>query len=116
MPSDRALHLILDHHATHKHPKAQKWLAKHPRFHLHFTPTSASWLSMVEGFFRERTVTRLRRGVFHSLPELIAPLEKYLLQHNKEPKPYIWTAQAKDVLAKVTRARAKLNRRKRNTH
>ena len=94
----------------------QKWLAKHPRFHLHFTPTSASWLNMVERFFRDLTVTRLRRGVFHSLPELITELEKYLLQHNKEPKPYIWTAQAKDILAKVTRARAKLNRRKRNTH
>ena len=71
---------------------------------------------MVERFFRDLSVTRPRRGVFHSLPELIAALEKYLLQHNKEPKPSIWTAQAKDILTKVTRARAKLNRRKRNTH
>jgi transposase len=94
----------------------QKWLAKHPRFHLHFTPTSASWLNMVERFFRDLSVTRLRRGVFHSLPELIAALEKYLLQHNKEPKPSIWTAQAKDILAKVTRARAKLNRLKPNAN
>ncbi len=71
---------------------------------------------MVERFFRDLSVTRLRRGVFHSLPELIAALEKYLLQHNKEPKPSIWTAQAKDILAKVTRARAKLNRLKPNAN
>jgi hypothetical protein len=71
---------------------------------------------MAERFFSDLTGTRLRSGVFHSLPELIAALEKYLLQHNREPKPSIWTAQAKDILAKVTRARAKLNRRKRNAH
>jgi transposase len=111
-PADRDLHLILDNYATHKHPKVQKWLAKHPRFHLHFTPTSASWLNMVERFFRDLTVNRLRRGVFHSLPELIAALEKYLAHHNKEPKPFIWTANAKDILSKVTRARKKLARRK----
>jgi transposase len=110
-PADRDLHLILDNYATHKHPKVQKWLTKHPRFHLHFTPTSASWLNMVERFFRDLTVNRLRRGVFHSLPELIAALEKYLAHHNKEPKPFIWTANAKDILSKVTRARKKLARR-----
>ena len=111
-PADRDLHLILDNYATHKHPKVQKWLVKHPRFHLHFTPTSASWLNMVERFFRDLTVNRLRRGVFRSLPELVAVLEKYLAQHNKEPKPFIWTATAKDILSKVTRARKKLARRK----
>ena len=111
-PADRDLHLILDNYATHKHPKVQKWLAQHPRFRLHFTPTSASWLNMVERFFRDLTVNRLRRGVFRSLPELIAALEKYLAHHNKEPKPFIWTANAKDVLSKVTRARKKLARRK----
>jgi len=111
-PADRDLHLILDNYATHKHPKVQKWLAKHPRFHLHFTPTSASWLNMVERFFRDLTVNRLRRGVFRSLPELIAALEKYLAQHNKEPKPFIWTATANDILSKVTRARKKLSKRK----
>ena len=93
-PPDRALHLILDNYATHKHPKVQKWLAKHPRFHLHFTPTSASWLNMVERFFRDLTVNRLRRGVFHSLPELVAALEKYLASAQQEPKPFIWTAKA----------------------
>ena len=111
-PADRDLHLILDNYATHKHPKVQKWLTRHPRFHLHFTPTSASWLNMVERFFRDLTVNRLRRGVFRSLPELIAALERYLAQHNKAPKPFIWTATAKDILSKVTRARKKLTRRK----
>jgi transposase/transposase-like protein len=107
-PADRDLHLILDNYATHKHPKVQRWLAKHPRFHLHFTPTSASWLNMVERFFRDLTVNRLRRGVFHSVPELVTALEKYIAQHNKEPKPFIWTAKATDILAKVARARKKL--------
>jgi len=107
-PADRDLHLILDNYATHKHPRVQKWLAKHPRFHLHFTPTSASWLNMVERFFRDLTVNRLRRGAFHSVPELVTALEQYIAQHNKEPKPFIWTAKATDILAKVARARKKL--------
>jgi transposase/transcriptional regulator with XRE-family HTH domain len=107
-PADRDLHLILDNYATHKHPKVQKWLAKHPRFHLHFTPTSASWLNMVERFFRDLTVNRLRRGAFHSVPELVAALEQYIAQHNRDPKPFIWTAKAQDILAKVARARKKL--------
>jgi len=111
-PADRDLHLILDNYATHKHPKVKKWLAKHPRFHLHFTPTSASWLNMVERFFRDLTVNRLRRGVFHSLPELVEALQQYLATYNKDPKPYVWTAKACDILAKVQRARQKLNRLK----
>jgi transposase len=111
-PPDRDLHLILDNYATHKHPKVKKWLAKHPRFHLHFTPTSASWLNMVERFFRDLTVNRLRRGVFHSLPELVEALEQYLVAYNKNPKPHVWTAKACDILAKVKRARKKLNRLK----
>lgn len=109
-PADRDLHLILDNYATHKHPKVQRWLAKHPRFHLHFTPTSASWLNMVERFFRDLTVNRLRRGVFRSLAELVEALQKYIATYNKEPKPYVWTAKASDILAKVQRARKKLNR------
>jgi len=110
-PSDRELHLILDNYATHKHPKVKKWMSKHPRFHLHFTPTSASWLNMVERFFRDLTVNRLRRGVFHNVPELVTALEKYIAQHNREPKPFIWTAKANDILAKVARARKKLPRK-----
>jgi len=109
-PADRDLHLILDNYATHKHPKVKKWLTKHPRFHLHFTPTSASWLNMVERFFRDLTVNRLRRGVFRSVPELIQALEQYITKYNKEPSPYVWTAKAADILAKVKRARQKLNR------
>lgn len=111
-PADRDLHLILDNYATHKHPKVKQWLQKHPRFHLHFTPTSASWLNMVERFFRDLTVNRLRRGVFHSVPELVSALEQYIAQHNQEPKPFIWTAKATDILAKVARARKKVPRKK----
>src|SRR5271155_5668071 len=111
-PSDRELHLILDNYATHKHPKVKKWMSKHPRFHLHFTPTSASWLNMVERFFRDLTVNRLRRGVFHNVPELVTALEKYIAQHNREPKPFIWTAKANDILAKVAPPRKKLPRKR----
>ena len=74
---------FLDNYATHKHPKVKKWLAKRPRFHLHFTPTSASWLNMVERFFRDLTVNRLRRGVFHNLPELVEALQQYIATYNK---------------------------------
>ena len=107
-PPDRPLHLILDNYATHKHPRVKAWLQKHPRFHLHFTPTSASWLNMVERFFRDLTTKRLRRGVFHSVPELVQPLQGDLQHHNQAPAPFIWTAQAKDILMKVKRARKKL--------
>ena len=107
-PADRDLHLILDNYATHKHAKVKKWLAKHPRFHLHFTPTSASWLNMVERFFRDLNEKRLRRGIFHSVPHLVAALEEYLLHYNNEPTPFVWTAKAKDLLMKVKRARRKL--------
>jgi transposase len=111
-PADRELHLILDNYATHKHPKVKAWLAKHPRFHLHFTPTSASWLNMVERFFRDLTTKRLRRGVFHSVPQLVGALDAYLQHHNKAPAPFIWTAKATDILMKVKRARRKFHARK----
>ena len=107
-PPERDLHLILDNYATHKHAKVRTWLAKHPRFHLHFTPTSASWLNMVERFFRELTDKRLRRGVFRSLPELLSAIEGYLAHYNGNPSPFVWTAKATDILAKVNRARKKL--------
>lgn len=110
-PVDRQLHLILDNYATHKHPKVKAWMARHPRFHLHFTPTSASWLNMVERFFRDLTTKRLRRGIFHSVPELVAALEGYLDTYNQEPTPFVWTAKAKDVLMKVKRARKTLSSR-----
>ena len=108
-PQDKSLHLICDNYATHKHPKVTEWLAKHPRFHVHFTPTSASWLNMVERFFRDITTERLRTGVFRSVPDLIAAIKEYIALHNKNPKPFVWTAKANDILAKVIRANRKLS-------
>jgi transposase len=107
-PKDKAIHLIADNYATHKHPEVQSWLARHPRFTVHFTPTSASWLNMVERFFRDLTANRLRRGIFRSVAELIAAIDEYLAQHNKNPKPFVWTKSASDILEKVTRARQAL--------
>ena len=108
-PKDKMLHLIADNYGTHKHPVVQAWLAEHSRFNMHFTPTSASWLNMVERFFRDITERQLRRGVFTSVPELIAAIEAYVGNHNKHPKPFIWTATAKDILAKVIRANSRLS-------
>ncbi|MCM0608845.1 MAG: IS630 family transposase [Ideonella sp. WA131b] len=108
-PKDKTLHLIADNYATHKHPAVQEWLAKRPRFNMHFTPTSASWLNMVERFFRDITVNRLRRGVFTSVPELITAIKKHVAQHNTKPKPFIWTKSAADILQKVIRANARLS-------
>ena len=107
-PPELELHLIVDNYATHKHPKVKTWLKRHPRFHLHFTPTSASWLNMVERFFRDLTVRRVRTGVFQSVDALEAAITDYLHRHNLQPKPFIWTATATDILAKVTRAKAVL--------
>ena len=109
-PKHKELHLIVDNYATHKHPEVLTWLAKHPRFHMHFTPTSASWLNMVERFFRDITDKRIRRGVFTSVAELERAINDYIAVHNAKPKPFIWTAKASDILAKVTRARAVLNK------
>jgi transposase len=108
-PQAKQLHLIADNYATHKHPKVQRWLGRHKRFHMHFTPTSASWLNMIERFFRDLTCNRVRRGVFHSVPELIAAIDGYIAQHNRRPKPFVWTAKAADILAKALRGRAALN-------
>ena len=109
-PKKKELHLIVDNYATHKHPQVLAWLAKHPRFHIHFTPTSSSWLNMVERFFRDITDKRIRRGVFKSVADLKAAIAEYIAVHNAKPKPFIWTAKASDILAKVTRARAVLNK------
>jgi transposase len=107
-PDHKQLHLIVDNYATHKHPAVQRWLKRHPRFHLHFTPTSASWLNMVERFFRDLTVKRLRRGVFRDVMELVTAIDDYVDHHNERPKPFIWTASAKDILEKVKRAQKAL--------
>ena len=109
VPKGVAVHMILDNYATHKHPAVKSWLAKHPRFHLHFTPTSSSWLNLVERWFRELTDKAIRRGVFHSVPDLIAAIEKYMQVHNDEPKPLVWTATTESILAKVRRGRIALN-------
>ena len=108
-PKDKTLHLIADNYATHKHPAVQDWLAKHPRFNMHFTPTSASWLNMVERFFRDITTERIRRGVFTSVPELIGAIDEYIAHHNTKPKPFIWTKSARDILQKVIRANSRLS-------
>jgi transposase len=110
-PPEKQLHLIADNYATHKHPKVQRWLARHPRIHMHFTPTSSSWLNMVERFFRDLTEKRIRRGVFHDVEELIMAILDYIDHHNRSPKPFIWTAKASDILEKVKRARKALDNR-----
>jgi transposase len=107
-PDHKQLYLIVDNYATHKHPAVQRWLKPHPRFHIHFTPTSASWLNMVERFFRDLTVKRLRRGVFRDVMELVTAIDDYVDHHNERPKPFIWTASANDILEKVKRARKTL--------
>jgi transposase len=109
VPRGLQVHLILDNYSTHKHQNVQRWLTRHKRFHLHFTPTSSSWLNQVERWFRDLTEKNLRRGIFGSVPELVASIEDYLAVNNENPKPYVWTATAESILAKVARARATLN-------
>jgi transposase len=104
-PPGLDLHLIVDNYATHKTPEVKRWLKRHPRFHLHFTPTSASWLNMVERFFAEITRKRIRRGAFKSVPELENAIMEYLEKHNADPKPFIWTKSAGEILEKVARAK-----------
>jgi transposase len=111
VPTGKEVHMIVDNYATHKHPKVERWLRRHPRFHMHFTPTGCSWLNMVERFFRDLTENRLRRGVFRSVEELIEAIGEYIDHHNEHPKPFIWTTKAADILEKVKRARAALHNR-----
>jgi transposase len=110
IPADKQVHLIVDNYATHKHKEVKRWIAKRKRFHVHFTPTSASWLNMVERFFRDITTHRLRRDAFRSVPELNAAIDDYIRLHNDNPKPFIWTAKANDILEKVKRGRASLDK------
>ena len=110
-PQEKAIHLIADNYATHKHPKVQRWLARHPRFQVYFTPTSSSWLNMVERFFRDLTQNRLRRGIFRDVEELVMAIGDYVDKHNDKPKPFVWTAKAADILEKVKRARRALDNR-----
>jgi transposase len=109
-PSELDLHLIADNYATHKHPKVARWLKRRPRFHMHFIPTSSSWLNLVERWFREITDQRIRRGIFHNVPELIDAIMAYIAEHNANPKSFHWTAKSEDILEKVRRAREVLDK------
>jgi transposase len=105
-PPGLQIHLIIDNYATHKHPAVNTWLARHPRFHLHFTPTSSSWLNLVERFFRDLTEDVVREGSFGSVPELVRAMETYLVERNLAPKRYVWKKKGQEILAKIARARA----------
>src|SRR5574338_601586 len=103
-PQTRPLHLIVDNYATHKHPTVWRWLARHPRFHLHFIPTSSSWLNLIERWFRDLTTRRLRRGVFRHVRDLIAAIEQYIAHHNTRPRVFTWVAKVDEILVKIGRA------------
>lgn len=107
-PPERELHLILDNYAAHKTAAVKRWLARHPRFHVHFTPTSASWLNAVEGFFATLTKRQIQRGAFHSVLNLNQTIRSYIDAHNADPKPFVWTAPADTIIAKVQRGNQKL--------
>lgn len=108
-PADLDLHLIADNYFTHKTPQVQRWLKKHPRFHMHFIPTSSSWLNLIERWFRELTDKMIRRGVFTSVAALIEAITRFVDHHNDQPKSFVWTAKVEAILAKISRARAVLD-------
>src|SRR6058998_1938530 len=107
-PPELDLHLIVDNYATHKHPAVQRWLRRHPRLHLHFTPTSSSWLNLVERWFRDLTDKAIRRGAFPSVAALETVITAYIAHNNDHPEPFVWTAHADAIIAKVNRCKAKL--------
>ena len=107
-PKALAVHIVADNYATHKHAKVRQWLEKHPRFHMHFTPTSSSWMNMVERFFADLTAV-VRDGSFTSVRQLSREIERHLAERNANPKPYKWTAKGEDILEKIKRARARLD-------
>ena len=104
-PAELAIHIIADNYSAHKHPKVKEWLKRHSRFVMHFTPTSSSWLNLVERFFAELTEEVVREGSFKSVPELLEAIENYLLERNENPKPYRWHAKGHEILAKIERAK-----------
>ena len=109
VPARKAIHAIVDNYATHKHPKVRQWLLRHPRWTFHFTPTSASWLNAVEGFFAKLSKQRLKRGVFVSVVDLQAAINRFVLEHNVEPKPFTWTADPNKIIRAVRRGHQVLN-------
>ena len=106
---DKGLHIIVDNYSTHKHEKVQRWLKRNKRVSLHFTPTSSSWLNLVERFFGVLTAKQLKRGIFTSVEELEQKIIAYIDKNNEHPKPFVWTKSAKEILGKVSRARATLD-------
>jgi len=108
VPEDLDIHLIVDNYATHKHEKIRNWLKRHKRVHLHFIPTSSSWLNLVERFFGLLTEKQLRRGVFTSVKDLETSITNFIEQNNSDPKPFVWTKTAEEILEKVGRARTAL--------
>ena len=107
-PSEMELHLIVDNYSTHKHPRVQSWLKRHPRFHLHFTPTSSSWLNLVERWFRNLTDKRLRRGTFLNVPSLIKAIMDYIGNQNQKPRIFVWTAPVQRIVAKIAKCKEAL--------
>ena len=105
LPTNKTIHVILDNYAAHKHPKVRAWLDRHPRFTFHFTPTSASWLNAVEGFFAKLTRQRLKRGIFQSVVDLQLAINRLVAETNADPKPFVWTADPKRVIAAVKRGK-----------
>jgi len=103
IPAGKVIHVILDNYAAHKHPNVRKWLARHPRWTFHFTPTSCSWLNAVEGFFAKLTRRRLRRGTFHSLVALQEAINRFIVHHNQQPRPFVWKADPKEIIAAAKR-------------
>jgi len=103
IPAGKIIHVVLDNYATHKHAKVRAWLDRHPRFVFHYTPTSASWLNAVEGFFAKLTKRRLKRGVFRSIVDLQAAINRFLKETNDHPKPFVWTADPDKIIAAVKR-------------
>jgi transposase len=108
-PPDLGLHLIVDNYGTHKHPRVQSWIRRHPRFHLHFTPTSSSWLNLIERWFREITEKRIRRGTFRNVPALVGAIEEYLKNHNQNPQVFVWSAPVERILAKIAKCKEALD-------
>src|SRR5713226_4401687 len=106
IPAELDIHMILDNYGTHKHPQVQSWLARHQRCHLHFTPTSSSWLNLVERWFRELSAKRIRRGSFSSVPELVIAIDEFITANNDAPKPFVWTASVEKILEKISHCKA----------
>ena len=105
-PPHLDLHLILDNYGTHKHPNVKRWLSKRPRFHLHFIPTRSSWLNLIERWFANLTVKRIRRGVFHSVPDLIQAIDDYVHLNNDDPSSFVWTASVQSIMEKINRCKS----------